>query len=165
MKSRSITLAAFLLLATLSACLPQRPMIVNAYSGPERPAAQLANVSCVSLEVKAINGSPVSGDGKTKYSDQGTGTCGVMLLPGIHEIRLAYAHFGSQGATSGVFRSKRDKSIKIKLAAGREYTLWGLESDVPADDGWKITVVDDTKTPNADPNAPVITVPYTLIKQ
>lgn len=164
MKSRFAIVAASLLLATLTACMPQHPGIVNAYSGPEQPAAQLAKISCVSLEVKAINGSAVTGDDKTKYSDQGTGTCEVMLLPGTHEIRLAYASYGRQGATSGVFRSKRDKSIKVKLAAGRDYTLWGFESDEPEDDGWKIAVVDLAENPNADPNTPPMTVPYTLIK-
>lgn len=165
MKSCAASFAVVFLLATLSACVPHRPDIVNAYSGAEKLASQLAKVSCVNLEVKAINGNTVTGDGKTKYSDQGTGTCGVNLLPGTHQIRLAYAQYGRHGVTSGVWRSKRDKTIKVRLDGGREYTFWGFESKEPADKGWKIAIIDLSKSPNPnpDPNASPLEVPFTLV--
>ena len=170
---RGRTAIAVLLLVVVVAHLPgcAKPIIINAFDGPDRPDAEVATLEVdFKIRLTKLDGRPVAGVPAGLNEHEPTNPRVIRLLPGQHEFLVGkrpyvqtHQHpihgFAPSGDCNGGMRmtvtgyytttshvpgSRTDERLSFTAAPGRRYTLT-LED--PLDwfakrDRWRAKVID-----------------------
>jgi hypothetical protein len=133
-----LRIIAVLVVVALAGCAggAASDKLVAVYTGPERPADQVAQLQCgFGINVRAI-------DGNSQYQGKAL-LCTFALLPGQHEFRVNLEALDTK--RGGYWRSEKDYIVPLKLAAGRTYSLNAfLDQEKGGDFPWNVKLIDNT---------------------
>lgn len=109
--------SVFLCTLLLAACSSQP---IKLYSGPERPAEQLAVVKLpVELELLSINGKPVD----APFALLGMGDRQLQLLPGRYQLLVFYENIWETSGDSHTTIQSKPVTLTMTLETGHTYQV------------------------------------------